>query len=66
MEQKTAFHMKVCRIMNSPLLLSTFLIFFMKLLYVAIAMPLTLILQVENESESEMALCGRCHLPTHK
>ena len=37
MEQKTAFHMKVCRIMNSPLLLNMFLIFFMKLLYVAIA-----------------------------
>jgi len=23
-------------------------------------------MKVENESESEMALCGRCHLPTHK
>ena len=22
--------------------------------------------QVENEAESEMELCGRCHLPTHK
>ena len=38
----------------------------MIVLYVAIAMPLKLIPQVENESESEMALCGRCHLPTHK
>jgi len=23
-------------------------------------------MKVENESESEMELCGRCHLPTHK
>jgi len=23
-------------------------------------------MKVENESESDMALCGRCHLPTHK
>ena len=56
MEQKTAFHMKVGTV-----------ILYMKVENrIGQWHALKLFLQVENESESEMELCGRCHLPTHK